>query len=441
MMQTIDLRDVTPSRSELARLVPRAALDVSAASAIAAELIEDVRARGETALLDQAERLDGVRPERIRIHAEEVSRAVRSLEPSVREALESAIERVSEATRAQVPESTVTLVGPGAQIVQRWQPVNRVGLYVPGGKAVYPSSVVMNVVPAQIAGVASVALASPAQKNFDGSVHPTILGAAGLLGINEVYAMGGAGAIGALAYGVPDLSLDPVDIITGPGNVYVAAAKRLVRGVTGIDAEAGPTEILVIADATADAYLVATDLISQAEHDELAASVLVTNSPELATAVATEVERLAATTAHSDRVTAALRGEQSAIVLVNDLTQAAAFSNAYGPEHLEVQTADPGAILDLIQSAGAIFLGANSPVSLGDYLAGSNHVLPTGGQSRFASGLGAYTFLRPQQVINYDRGALESVRDRIVALASAEDLPAHGEAVVARFTPNDGTNR
>ncbi|TAL40500.1 MAG: histidinol dehydrogenase [Salinibacterium sp.] len=433
MMQTIDLRDVTPSRSELARLVPRAALDVSAASAIAAGLIDDVRARGEGALLDQAERLDGVRPEHIRIHADEVSRAVRSLEPRVREALESAIDRVREATRAQVPESTVTTLGPGAHIVQRWRPVNRVGLYVPGGKAVYPSSVVMNVVPAQIAGVASVALASPAQKAFDGSVHPTILGAAGLLGINEVYAMGGAGAIGALAYGVPDLSLDPVDIITGPGNVYVAAAKRLVRGATGIDAEAGPTEILVIADATADPYLVATDLISQAEHDELAASVLVTDSPELAIAVASEVERLAATTAHSERVTAALRGEQSAIVLVNDLTQAVAFSNAYGPEHLEVQTADPGAVLDLIESAGAIFLGPNSPVSLGDYLAGSNHVLPTGGQSRFASGLGAYTFLRPQQVINYDRGALESVCDRIVTLSTAEDLPAHGGAVTARF--------
>lgn len=432
-MQTIDLRDVTPSRSELARLVPRAALDVSAASAIAAGLIDDVRARGEGALLDQAERLDGVRPEHIRIHADEVSRAVRSLEPRVREALESAIDRVREATRAQVPESTVTTLGPGAHIVQRWRPVNRVGLYVPGGKAVYPSSVVMNVVPAQIAGVASVALASPAQKAFDGSVHPTILGAAGLLGINEVYAMGGAGAIGALAYGVPDLSLDPVDIITGPGNVYVAAAKRLVRGATGIDAEAGPTEILVIADATADPYLVATDLISQAEHDELAASVLVTDSPELAIAVASEVERLAATTAHSERVTAALRGEQSAIVLVNDLTQAVAFSNAYGPEHLEVQTADPGAVLDLIESAGAIFLGPNSPVSLGDYLAGSNHVLPTGGQSRFASGLGAYTFLRPQQVINYDRGALESVCDRIVTLSTAEDLPAHGGAVTARF--------
>ena len=265
-------------------------------------------------------------------------------------------------------------------------------------------------------------------------MHPTILGAAGLLGVDEVYAMGGAGAIGALAYGVHDLGLDPVEIITGPGNVYVAAAKRLVRGVTGIDSEAGPTEILVIADASADPALIAADLVSQAEHDELAAAVLVTTSPELADSVTARVADLAATTRHSDRVRTALSGQQSAVVLVSDLVAAAAFSNAYGPEHLEIQTEEPGAVLDLIESAGAIFLGANSPVSLGDYLAGSNHVLPTGGQSRFSSGLGAHTFLRPQQVINYTREALQSVREQIVALSSAEDLPAHGDAVAARFT-------
>ncbi|MBG6054057.1 histidinol dehydrogenase [Salinibacterium sp. CAN_S4] len=433
MMHTIDLRDLPSSQADLARVVPRAVTDVSAASAVAAQLISDVRERGEDALIEQAERLDGVRPERIRIHADEVNRAVRSLDSAVREALETAIARVRQATQAQVPKSTVTELGPGAQVIQRWQPVNRVGLYVPGGKAVYPSSVVMNVVPAQVAGVSSVAIASPPQREFGGSVHPTILAAAGILGIDEVYAMGGAGAIGALAYGVPSLGLDPVEIITGPGNVYVAAAKRLVRGTVGIDSEAGPTEILVIADATADAYLVATDLISQAEHDELAAVVLVTDSPELADAVSTEVERLVAATNHSARVRIAVDGVQSAVVLVSDMAAAAAFSNAYGPEHLEIQTAEPGAVLDMIESAGAIFLGAHSPVSLGDYLAGSNHVLPTGGQSRFASGLGAYTFLRPQQVINYDRSALQRVSSLIVALSEAEDLPAHGAAVSARF--------
>ena len=433
MMHIIDLRDLPSSRADLARVVPRAITDVSAATAIAAQLIAEVREQGEEALLAQAERLDGVRPERVRIHADQLNHAVNSLDPVVREALEVSIARVRQATLAQVPSSTVTELGPGAQVIQRWQPVNRVGLYVPGGKAVYPSSVVMNVVPAQVAGVSSIALASPAQREFGGSVHPTILAAAGVLGVDEVYAMGGAGAIGALAYGVPSLRLDPVEVITGPGNVYVAAAKRLVRGVVGIDSEAGPTEIMVIADATADAYLVATDLISQAEHDELAAVVLVTDSPELARAVSAEVELLVASTHHSTRVRTAIDGVQSAVVLVADMAAAALFSNAYGPEHLEIQTATPGAVLENIESAGAIFLGAHSPVSLGDYLAGSNHVLPTGGQSRFASGLGAHTFLRPQQVINYDRAALQQVSSQVVALSEAEDLPAHGAAVTARF--------
>ncbi|MBK4347768.1 histidinol dehydrogenase [Lacisediminihabitans changchengi] len=433
MIQTIDLRGMKPSRSELLGLVPRAQTDVSAATKIAGDLIAEVRSRGEQALLDQSERLDGVRPPHVRLDVASVSAAVRMLDPLVRDALEEAIVRVREASKAQMPQSKVTTLAPGAEVIQRWMPVSRVGFYVPGGKAVYPSSVVMNVVPAQVAGVSSVALASPAQKAFDGMIHPVILGAAGLLGVDEIYAMGGAGAIGAFAYGVPELSLDPVQLITGPGNVYVAAAKRLVRGTAGIDAEAGPTEILVIADESAEARLVAVDLISQAEHDELAAAVLVTDSPELAENVRAQLERLAPNARHGARVEEALRGRQSAIVLVDDMEGAAAFSNSYGPEHLEIQTASPGALLDLIDSAGAIFLGEDSPVSLGDYLAGSNHVLPTGGQARFASGLGAYTFLRPQQVIRYDHAALQQIEPRLVALANAEDLPAHGAAVSARF--------
>jgi histidinol dehydrogenase len=433
MIQTIDLRGLQPSRAELLSLVPRAQTDVSAASAVAEQLIADVRSHGEEAILDQAERLDGVRPKHVRVDVAAVGSAVRQLDPRVRDALEEAISRVRAASEAQLPTAKATTLAPGAEVIQRWTPVNRVGLYVPGGKAVYPSSVVMNVVPAQVAGVSSVALASPPQKEFGGLVHPVILGAAGLLGIDEVYAMGGAGAIGAFAYGVPSLSLDPVQLITGPGNIYVAAAKRLVRGIAGIDTEAGPTEILVIADATADAFLVASDLVSQAEHDELAAAVLVTDSAELADAVQAQLERLVSSTKHSARVREALTGRQSAVVLVDDLEAAAAFSNMYGPEHLEIQTAEPGIVLDQIESAGAIFLGADSPVSLGDYLAGSNHVLPTGGQARFAPGLGAYTFLRPQQVIRYDHAALQAVEKRIVALSTAEDLPGHGDAITARF--------
>ncbi|MFC5501514.1 histidinol dehydrogenase [Lysinimonas soli] len=433
MIQTLDLRGRRPSRAELIALVPRAQVDVTVAAGTAAELIAEVRATGEDALRSQAERLDRVRPDAIRVAPADIAAAVAGLDPVVRAALHEAIRRVRLASEAQVPQPAVIAMGPGAEVVQRWQPIERVGFYVPGGKAVYPSSVVMNVVPAQVAGVASVVLASPPQAAFGGGVHPTILGAAGILGVDEVYAMGGAGAIGALAYGVPGLGLDPVDLITGPGNVYVAAAKRLVRGVVGIDSEAGPTEILVIADATAEPALIAADLVSQAEHDEMAAAVLVTDSPELVAALLPHLERLAASTAHHERVRVALGARQSAVVLVDDLTAAAAFSNAYGPEHLELQTADPERTLELITNAGAVFLGRDAPVSLGDYLAGSNHVLPTGGQSRFSSGLGAVTFLRSQQLIRYDREGLTGVRDGIRALSDAEQLPAHGDAVDARF--------
>ena len=434
MVQILDLRGSRPTRAQLLELVPRAQIDVRVASETAAALIADVRERGESALLDQAERLDGVRPRSLRVDPARIAAAVAELDPAVRSAIEEAIVRVRAASEAQVPTPVVTRVDEGAEIIQRWQPVSRVGFYVPGGKAVYPSSVIMNVVPAQVAGVGNVVLVSPPQAQFDGGVHPVILAAAGILGVDEVYAIGGAGAIGALAYGVPDLGLEPVDVITGPGNIYVAAAKRLVRGVVGIDSEAGPTEILVIADAAADARLVAADLVSQAEHDELAAAVLVTDSAELADAVVIELDRQAAATPHRERVQEALAGRQSAIVLVDDLAAAAAFSNSYGPEHLELQTAEPGEVLDLIENAGAIFLGADSPVSLGDYLAGSNHVLPTGGQSRFSAGLGATTFLRSQQLIRYDHEALRRVAGDIRALSDAEQLPAHGDAVQARFS-------
>ncbi|TFB92148.1 MULTISPECIES: histidinol dehydrogenase [Cryobacterium] len=433
MIQRLDLRGTRPTPAELLATIPRAVTDVTAASAVAAELISDVRARGEAALYDQAERLDRVRPDALRVPAGDIADALAGLSPEVRIAIEETIRRVRLASEAQVPPHVTTTIAEGAVITQRWQPIRRVGLYVPGGKAVYPSSVVMNVVPAQVAGVSSIALASPPQQAFGGRVHPTILAVAGLLGVTEIYAMGGAGAVGAFAYGVPSLGLDPVQLVTGPGNVYVAAAKRLVRGVTGIDAEAGPTDILVIADSDADPLLVAADLVSQAEHDELAAAVLVTDSVELADAVTARLAVLAVTTPHGERVTASLSGTQSAIVLVDDLAAAAAFSNAFGPEHLEIQTRDPHVELALIENAGAIFLGPNSPVSLGDYSAGSNHVLPTGGQARFSSGLGAYTFLRPQQVVEYSRDALRGVAANIAALSDAEDLPAHGAAVTARF--------
>jgi histidinol dehydrogenase len=431
MLRTIDLRGRALSPAELLATVPRAAAAREEALSTAARIVADVAARGEIALREQASRFDGAQSHEIRVPQAHLDDALEALQPDVRSALEEAIARVRQASAAQVPPPSVTELGAGARVTQRWQPVRRVGLYVPGGKAVYPSSVVMNVVPAQVAGVAEIALASPPQREFDGRVHPVILGAAKLLGVNEVYAMGGAGAIGALAHGVPALGLDPVDVVTGPGNNFVAAAKRAVAGLVGTDSEAGATEILVVADDTADPRLVAADLISQAEHDEQASAVLVTASETLARAVAEEVASRAAVTRHAERVAAALRGPQSAIVLVDDLAAATAFSNAYAPEHLELHLADPRAE-DFVH-AGAVFVGPHTPVSLGDYLAGSNHVLPTGGQARYSAGLSAATFLRPQQVIEYDRDALAVVRDAIVTLAEAEALPAHGEAITARF--------
>jgi histidinol dehydrogenase len=433
MIQTIDLRGRRPSDADLRALVHRAEVDVAAAIPVASELVRAVRERGVDALAEQAERFDGGRPAAVRIDPAEIAAAVTTLPREVRAALEEVIDRERHASQAQVPAAAVTTLADGAQITQRWQPVDRVGLYIPGGKAVYPSSVVMNVVPAQVAGVDSIALASPPQKHFEFGIHPLILGAAGLLGVDEVYAMGGAGAIGALAYGVPDLSLDPVDVVAGPGNVYVAAAKRVVQGHVGIDAEAGPSEVLVIADAAANPAFVAADLISQAEHDEVAAAVLVTDSEALRDAVLAELGRQVAQTAARERVLTALGGAQSAVILVDDLETAARVSDAYAPEHLEIQTADPGAVLDRVSHAGAIFLGAYSPVSLGDYLAGSNHILPTGGTARFTSGISAATFLRPQQIVRYERAALEAVAPHIRAMSDAEQLPAHGDAVDVRF--------
>jgi histidinol dehydrogenase len=431
MLRTIDLRGRALSHADLLDAVPRATAARSEALTAASAIVDEVAQRGEAALREQAARFDGVEGHALRVPAEHLDEALAGLDPTVRAALDEAIRRVRAASAAQVPPAIVTDLAPGARVTQRWQPVRRVGLYVPGGKAVYPSSVVMNVVPAQVAGVDEIALASPPQSEFGGRVHPVILAAARLLGVDEVYAMGGAGAIGAFAFGVDSLGLAPVDVVTGPGNNFVAAAKRAVAGRVGTDAEAGATEILIVADDSADAGLVASDLISQAEHDEQAAAVLVTTSEALAEQVIAEVARQAGVTRHAVRVAAALAGPQSAIVLVDDLAQAAAFSNAYAPEHLELHTVDPRPE-DYVH-AGAVFVGAYTPVSLGDYLAGSNHVLPTGGQARYASGLSASTFLRPQQVIEYDREALATVRDAIVTLAEAEQLPAHGEAVAARF--------
>lgn len=440
MISRIDLRGRTLSRRELLEELPRAEVDVEHAGAVVAPILDDVRTRGAAALRDLAERFDGVRPVALRVPAEALRRAVEELDADVRSALEETIARVRQVHAAQRPADFTVDVAPGAQVRQRWIPVRRVGLYVPGGLAVYPSSVVMNVVAAQEAGVGALAVASPPQKDRDGLPDGVVLATCALLGVDEVYAVGGAQAVAMFAYGAAGETEDdgstlcePVDVVTGPGNVYVAAAKRLVRGVVGIDAEAGPTEIAVLADGGADPVHVAADLISQAEHDPLAASVLVTPSVELAGAVEAKLVDLVGTTHHRGRVTTSLGGTQSAIVLVDDVAAGLEVVNAYGAEHLEIQTADAAQVAEQVTSAGAIFVGPYSPVSLGDYMAGSNHVLPTGGCAHFTSGLGVHSFLRAVQVIEYDADALAAVAGRIVALADAEGLPAHGDAVRARF--------
>ncbi|OFI38321.1 histidinol dehydrogenase [Arthrobacter sp. SW1] len=436
--RSIDLRGRTLSLAELRAAVPRAQHQtVADAEQKVLDIIAAVRSRGFAALGEFALAFDGVEQSHPRVPAAALAEALESLDPAVRSALEESISRARRFAEAQRPADVDVELGDGAVVSQNWVPVGRVGLYVPGGLAVYPSSVIMNVVPAQAAGVPSVALASPPQKEFGGLPHPTILAAAALLGIDEVYAIGGAQAVAAFAYGISGAdgaeALEPVDVVTGPGNIFVATAKRLVKGVVGIDSEAGTTEIAILADAGARPELVAADLISQAEHDPKAASVLVTDSAELAAAVDAELKRQAAATKHRERVVTALSGPQSGVVLVDNLEQGIAVCDAYAAEHLEIMTADAPAVAARIRNAGAIFVGEYSPVSLGDYCAGSNHVLPTSGTAAFSSGLNVTTFLRAVQLINYNRAALEEVSKHIVSLAGAEDLPGHGDAVTIRF--------
>ena len=432
-LRIVDLRSKEFDSKAANLAVPRAALDITKAIEQIIPLLEDVRLNGEDAIVKVTKERDGVDPRPIKVTAEELAEALQNLDPKLRRAIEESIERVFKVSRINLPQPTSVKLAEGASVHQRWQPVDSVGLYVPGGKAVYPSSVIMNVVPAQVAGVARLALASPAQKEFNGRPHPTVLATAALLGVEDVYCMGGPAAIAAFAYGLPQLNFEPVNLVTGPGNIYVAAAKRALRGTIGIDSEAGTTEILVLADASANARYIAYDLVSQAEHDEAAASVLVTDSIELANAVINELSDLVPVTASAQRVRAALEGQQSAVVLVDDLDSGIRFTNFYATEHLEIHTDDNAAVLSKITNAGAIFVGEYSPVSLGDYLAGSSHVLPTGQQAKFGSGLGVHSFLRPQQVIDYDKKGLEAVAQLVADFSAAEGLPAHGEAVTARF--------
>jgi histidinol dehydrogenase len=414
-------------------LIPRAEVSIDSVAPSVQKLIAEVQAEGAAALARHAQAFDGVVPNSFRVPSSAIKASEADLPDGLRDAITESIARVRKVSQATLPRAVSLEVSAGGAVETRFVPVDSVGLYVPGGKAVYPSSTVMNVVPAQVAGVPRIAVSSPAQKDNDGLPSNAVLATCSLLGIDEVYSIGGASAIAALAFGVVEIGMEPVRMVTGPGNIYVAAAKRQLRSQIAIDSEAGPTEILIIADESANPKFVAADLISQAEHDENAASVLLTNSQSLIDEVLAELERQGSKTANSDRVASALGGNQSALVLVESIDQAIEIANEYATEHLEIQTADPVAVSKRITNAGAIFLGNHTPVSLGDYLAGSNHVLPTGEQAKFASGLSVMSFLRSQQVVNYNEAALKEVARKLQVFAEAEGLPSHSEAVQIRF--------
>jgi histidinol dehydrogenase len=432
VIRRVDLRGARHSKAGYQELLPRATLDVNEAMALIQPILTRVKDGTPEDLFALAQEFDGIRPPSLRVPQSALDNALAELDPAIRTALELSIERIRKVHNDQIRASHTTTVVDGGVVTQKWVPVDRVGLYVPGGRAVYPSSVMMNVIPAQIARVESIAVASPPQKDFGGLPHPTILATCALLGITEVYAVGGAQAIALFAYGM-DGVCEKADLVTGPGNIYVAAAKRALRGVIGIDSEAGPTEIAILADSSAIAADVAADLISQAEHDVIAAAVLVTDSQELAKAVEAELKVRVGATKHADRIKRALSGVQSAIALVDSIEQGLDVVNAYAAEHLEIQTRNSRIDAAKIRNAGAVFIGRFSPVSLGDYSAGSNHVLPTGGCACHSSGLSVQTFLRGLHFIEYGQKAFTDIVDTVVTLANAEDLPAHGEAMSVRL--------
>lgn len=435
MLGTIDLRGISHSNRQLRSLVPRAEYDLNEVLEYVRPIVDSVRERGVEAAQEWSEKFDGTRAPNIRVPKSVIDQALANLPIDIRESLEVAIQRVRKVHEHQKRIDSSVEVIPGGTVIERWLPVERVGLYVPGGRAVYPSSVIMNVVPAQVAGVESIVVASPPQLDNDGWPHPTILAACALLGVDEVYAVGGAQAIALMAYGTE--SIDPVYLVTGPGNMYVTAAKRLLRGLIGIDSEAGPTEIAILADYTANPEYVAADLISQAEHDVVAASVLVTDSPELAEKVQVALVGQVANAKHSDRIKTALSGKQSAVVIVEDLEHGLRVVDAYAAEHLEIHTRNAHEIAMKVKNAGAVFIGDHSPVSLGDYAAGSNHVLPTGGCACHSSGLSVQSFLRGLHYVEYSKEALAEIAPHVITLANSEDLPSHADAVSIRQPKDD----
>jgi histidinol dehydrogenase len=392
-------------------------------------IIADVRSRGDAALIELAQKFDRVQLTRptLAVTAEEIDTAERACDPKLRDALAFAAERIEAYHRRQLPQDASFTDEAGATLGWRWLPLESVGLYVPGGTATYPSSVLMNAVPARVAGVKRLAMVTPAS---GGAVNPLILVAAKIAGVTEIFRSGGAQAVAALAYGTA--TIKPVDKIVGPGNAYVAAAKREVFGKVGIDSIAGPSEILVVADGRNDPAWIAADLLSQAEHDASSQSILITDDPAFADAVASEVERQLAALPRRSIAEASWKGH-GAIIVVEDLLHAAPLVDAVAPEHLLIATDDPGAFFARIRNAGAVFLGRLTPEAIGDYVAGSNHVLPTSRTARFSSGLSVLDFMKRNSVLSCDADSLAALGGAAVTLAEAEGLSAHARSVSIRI--------
>lgn len=439
-LRRLDLRspDADALRARDA-LVRRGAVPDAAIRERARAILGDVRARGGAAVRDAASRFGGGQPDgRLLLERTELRAARDALGSEQRAALEVAIANVERFAASQLPATTRTTIVPGVELERRWSPLARVGAYVPGGSAPYPSSLVMTVVPARVAGVGAVVVATPADR--DGAVHPVLLGAAGLLEVDALLVAGGVQAIGALAYGLPDEGLAPVDRIVGPGSAWVTAAKIEVVGEVGIDMPAGPSEGLVLADGASHPPTVAADLITQAEHGPDSPALLVTDDEALADAVEAEVLRRLGSAARRDILERAL-AEHGRIVLVPDLDAGIAFVNAYGPEHLSIDVADLESAVARITNAGSIFVGRWSPESAGDYATGANHVLPTGGLARSCGALDVATYGKYSQVQRLTREGLAALRPTIRTLAEAEGLLAHRDAVEARFAPDDTSPR
>ncbi len=429
------ITDQTEAQQELHRISERTNNDnIEKQSAVVKDIIATVRQKGDEALLEYTEKFDGqtISAKQIKVSGSEIDTAYQKISRDLLKAIQLAAKKIEDFHQQRVPQSWVQFAPDNVVLGRRYTPVDRAGLYVPGGRASYPSTVLMNAIPAKVAKVPRIVMVTPPSEN--GKINPAVLVAASEAGVTEIYRVGGAQAVAALAYGTQ--TIPQVDVITGPGNVYVTLAKKQVFGQVGIDSLAGPSEVLIIADENANPVHVAVDLLAQAEHDPMAAAILVTDSEKLAIQVQQEVSEQLKNHPRKTLTEKSI-ANYGVIILAKDLIQAAEFSNIFAPEHLELEVESPWDLVEQIRHAGAIFLGNSSPEAVGDYLAGPNHTLPTSGAARYASALGVETFMKYSSLIEYNPQALQKVAKEIIDLATAEGLPSHADSIKYRVDKKD----